>query len=81
MNLLYVIGDFLHKHFEDFTKPLVIMLAIFGIGCAVVGHYGTMGFSWKWFLFFELPLYVFYIWALSAAYKIYKRAKELNKNV
>lgn len=79
MNIINVVGRFLHKHFEDFTKPFVITLAIFGIGFAIVGHYGTMGFSWKWFLFFELPLYIFCIWALWSAYKLYKKAKELNK--
>lgn len=78
MNLIFKAGEFLHKHFEDFTKPFVIILSIIGISCALIGHYGQMGFNWKWFLFFELPLYVFCIWALYSAYKIYKRAKELN---
>lgn len=75
MSLIFKIGEFLHKHFEDFTKPFVITLFIIGVSCALIGHYGQMGFNWKWFLFFELPLYSFCIWALYGAYKIYKRAK------
>lgn len=75
MNLLFKIGKFLHNHFEDFTKPFVLTLAFFGIVFAIVGHYGTMGFNLKWFLFFELPLYLFCIWALHAAYKLYKMTK------
>ena len=76
MNIFMKFGQFLHIHFEDFTKPLVITLAIIGITCAVVGHYGTLGFDWKWFLFFELPLYLFCIWALHTAYKLYKMTKQ-----
>ena len=59
MNLIMKFGEFLHKHFEDFTKPFVLTLAFFGIAFAIIGHYGTIGFNWKWFVFFELPLYLF----------------------
>jgi len=79
MNLIMKFGEFLHKHFEDFTKPFVLTLAFFGITFAIIGHYGTMGFNWKWFCFFELPLYLFCIWALYSAYKLYKKAKKFNK--
>ena len=79
MNIINVIGGFLHRHFEDFTKPFVLILAFSGILFAVVGHYGEMGFNWKWFCFFELPLYLFCIWALYAGYKLYKRATEIHK--
>ena len=79
MNLINIIGRFLHKHFEDFTKPLVITLAIVGITGAIIGHYGTIGFDWKWFLFFELPLYLFCAWALYSAYKLYKKTRTINK--
>ena len=79
MNIIMKIGAFLHNHFEDFTKPFVITLAIFGIAFAIVGHYGQMGFDWKWFLFFELPLYIFCTWALYSGWKMYKIAKELEK--
>jgi len=78
--LINLIGGFLHQHFEDFTKPLVLTLAFFGILFAIVGHYGTIGFNLKWFLFFELPLYLFCIWALYGAYKLYKKAKKFNKH-
>ena len=78
-NPIFVVGEFLHKDFEEFTKPLVLTLAFFGILFAVIGHYGTVGFHWKWFLFCELPLYIFCIWALSGAYRIYKMSKKLNK--
>lgn len=79
MNIIMKFGEFLHKHFEDFTKPVVLTLAFFGILFAIVGHYGQMGFNWKWFVFFELPLYLFCIWALYKAYKIYKMCKQLNQ--
>jgi len=75
MNIILKLGQFLHNHFEDFTKPFVLTLAFVGILFAIVGHYGTMGFNIKWFLFFELPLYLFCIWALYKTYKIYKMIK------
>lgn len=78
-NPIMIIGEFLHKNFENFTKPFVLTLGFFGILFAIVGHYGTVGFNWKWFFFFELPLYVFCIWALYAAYKLYKKATEIRK--
>ena len=76
MNLIYKFGEFLRNHFEDFTKPFVLTLTFFGITFAIVGHYGTMGFNIKWFLFFELPLYLFCTWALYKAYKLYKMIKQ-----
>ena len=79
MNIINIIGGFLHQHFEDFTKLIVVILAFFGILFAVVGHYLQMGFNWKWFLFFEFPLYLFCGWALYAAYKLYKRATDIRK--
>ena len=75
MNTIFKLGQFLHNHFEDFTKPCVLILAFFGILFAIVGHYGTYGFNIKWFLFFELPLYLFCIWALYSTYKLYKMTK------
>lgn len=79
MNIIMKFGEFLHKHFEDFTKPFVLILGFFGILFAIVGHYGQIGFNWKWFCFFELPLYLFCSWALYSAYKLYKKAKKFNK--
>ena len=72
MNIFMKFGEFLHEHFEDFTKPFVLILSFFGILFALTGHYGILGFNLKWFLFFELPLYLFCIWALYNAYKLYK---------
>ena len=76
MNLIMKFGEFLHKNFEDFTKPFVLTLAFFGIVFAIIGHYGTIGFNWK---LFELPLYLFWGWALYATYKLYKRSKDISK--
>ena len=59
---------------EKYTL-LIFLIAIFGIVMAIIGHYGTVGFDWKWFLFFDLPLYLFCIWALYNAYKLYKKIK------
>ncbi len=78
IKLIYKIGNWLHVHFEDFTKPFVITLFIIGISCAIIGHYGTMGFNWKWFIFFELPLYLFCGWALYKTYKLHKLIKNNN---
>ena len=75
MNLLFKFGKFLHDHFKDFTKPFALALTFFGIAFAIVGHYGTIGFNIKWFLFLELPLYLFCTWALYKAYKLYKMTK------
>ena len=63
---------------EKYTL-LIFLIAIFGIVMAIVGHYGTVGFDWKWFLFFDLPLYLFCIWALYSAYKLYKITKSQMK--
>ena len=79
MNLLFKFGKFLHNNFEDFTKPVVLSLGFFGILFAIIGHYGTIGFNLKWFLFFELPLYLFCAWALYSGYKLYNKVRNKNK--
>ena len=79
MNLIYKFGEFLHTHFEDFTKPFVLTLTFFGILFALIGHYGTVGFNLKWFIFFELPLYLFCGWALYKTYKLYRLIKNYEK--
>lgn len=58
--------------FENGGIGIVFAFAAFGIAMAVIGHYGKMGFNWKWFLFFELPLYIFLGWAIYKAYLIWK---------
>jgi len=64
--------------FVNNNLSFVITLAIIGIISAIVGHYGQLGFKWKPFIFFELPLYVFCGWALHKAYVIYRRAKDIS---
>lgn len=56
----------------------IIVVAIAGIVMAVIGHYGTTGFDWKWFLFFELPLYVFVGWAFYNILKMLRTIKKHN---
>ena len=76
MKVLKWIGEKVYAFVND-NLDFVIVLAVVGIICAIVGHYGQMGFNLEWFLFFELPLYAFCGWALYHAYKIYKRILEL----
>jgi membrane protein DedA with SNARE-associated domain len=65
-------GQQLHKFISNGGWITILVIAFLGIFCAVVGHYGTMGFNWKWFLFFELPLYAFCGWALHKVFKLIK---------
>lgn len=62
---------------ENYLQALIILAAL-GIISAIIGHYGMMGFNWKWFVFFELPLYLFLSWASYKCIKIYK---EIKKNI
>lgn len=70
--------EFSHKAYVKITDffmnggmGLVFGLALFAMLLAIVGHYGQMGFNWKWFVFFELPLYSFCAWALYKAFKVW----------
>ena len=65
--------------FEGAILPIVLVLAGIGIACAIIGHYMQMGFKPLWFLFFELPLYVFLGWACWTCWKMWKRFKDLEK--
>ena len=56
----------------------IFVLAALGIIFAVIGHYGTCGFNWKMFLFFELPLYLFLAWAIYASCQMYVEAKKMH---
>jgi len=58
------------------NMPVVIGVAGFGIVCAVVGHYGQMGFHLGWFLGFELPLYLFLLWAVYRVWRMYHKYKK-----
>lgn len=65
------------KNFEGSILPVVIILAAIGIACAVIAHYISLGFRPLWFIFFELPLYLFLGWACYKTYKIWKRFENL----
>ena len=60
-------------NFVNNNLVLVFVLAGIGIVFAVIGHYGTMGFNWKWFLFFELPIYLFCGWAIYKTVRLFKK--------
>lgn len=58
--------NFVNKHSE-----FIFVLVGLGLVCALAVHYGIMGFfNLKWFLFFELPIYLFCIYQVI---KIFKR--------
>ena len=78
-NLLSNAGEQLHKFISNGGWISILVFAFFGILFAVVGHYGTMGFNWKWFLFFELPLYAFCGWALHKVFKLIKNNPDVFK--
>lgn len=71
----------LNKTIHNFIKNggwiTVLMIAFFGILSAVVSHYSLMGFNWKWFVFFEMPLYGFCGWAF---YNVFKTIKKFQNN-
>lgn len=54
-----------------------LIFAFLGIAMAIIGYYGKHGFSWISFLLFELPLYIFCIWALYQG--VYKPIKKYPK--
>ena len=60
-------------NFVNNNLVLIFVLAGIGIVFAIIGHYGTMGFNWKWFLFFELPIYLFCGWAIYRTVRLFKK--------
>ena len=60
---------------ENYLLALII-LAVLGIISAIIGHYGQLGFDWRWFVFFELPLYLFVGWASWKCIKMYKEIRK-----
>ena len=72
------IGNLLHKFIVEKRGWIVILIIAFlGILSAIVSHYSLMGFNWKWFVFFEMPLYGFCGWAFYNVFKTIKRIKDL----
>ena len=71
------LNDKLYNAFNKFLTDmeggyLIFGVAIVAIIFAIIGFHGTTPFNWKWFVFFEIPLYGFCIWALWQAFKMYK---------
>ena len=67
------IGTKMTNFLENGGMIAIFIVAIFGIILAIIGHYGTVEFNWKWFVFFELPLYIFVVWALYKAILMWKK--------
>lgn len=74
------LGDKFYNNFTDFLKTgggyFILTVALVAIAMAVISHYYLLGFNLMWFLFFELPLYIFCGWALIKAVGIYNRTLE-----
>lgn len=77
--ILKNVGEKIHKFISDGGWISILVFGFFGILFAVIGHYGTMGFNWKWFVFFELPLYTVCGWALYKVFKLIKNNPEIFK--
>lgn len=50
----------------------LFIIAVVAIVFAIIGFHGQHKFNIWWFIFFELPLYIFCGWALWKALKIYR---------
>lgn len=78
------IGDKFYLKFTDFLNTgggyVLFVIALVAIAMAVVSHYYLLGFNLMWFLFFELPLYIFCGWALWKALKIYNQTLKDHEN-
>jgi len=65
----------MNKFFQNGGMIAVFILAGFGIGASIFGHYGTLikknAIDWRWVVFFDVPLYAFCAWALFSAIKMY----------
>lgn len=70
------ICDKLYVKFDDFMRNeggyVLFLFAGIAIVFAIIGFHGTTSFDWGWFLFFEVPLYIFCGWALVKAFKMYR---------
>ena len=70
--LFKLIGEKIHYVISNGGWLSVLVFAFIGIVFAIIGYYGRVGFNWKMFVFAELPLYAFCIWALSKVFKLIK---------
>lgn len=66
----------LHNFIKNGGWITIVVIAFFGITSAIVSHYSILGFNWKWFIFFEMPLYIFCGWV---TYNVFKMIKTLKK--
>ena len=64
------ISKYVETHPMTILLYVVYTLALIGIACAIIGHYGLHGFDWRWFVFFEGPMYAFCGWALFKTLKV-----------
>jgi hypothetical protein len=57
----------------------LFVLALVAIAFAIIGFHGQHGFNVWWFVFFEMPLYVFCGWALWKAMAMYRKTLDNKK--
>lgn len=66
----------LHNFIKNDGWITIAMTAFLGILSAVISHYSILGFNWKWFIFFEMPLYIFCGWVMYIVFKMIKTIKK-----
>lgn len=72
MKLQDRINYFLH---EKGGLKWIMIIAVLGLCCTVIGFFGLQGFSILGFIFFRLPLYILCGWLVYKFWKFYKRLK------
>ena len=77
--LFKLIGEKIHYGISNGGWLSILVFAFIGIAFAIIGYYGTVGFNWKMFVFAEIPLYAFCIWALSKVFKLIKNNPDIFK--
>lgn len=63
----------LHNFINNGGWITIALIAFFGILSAVISHYSILGFDLKWFIFFEMPLYIFCGWVMYNVFKMFKK--------
>ena len=79
IKIINKIGEKIHWFISDGGWRVIIVFAIVAIVFAIVGYYGTHGFNLGWFLFLELPLYIFCGWALYMCLKLINNHPDIFK--